>query len=85
MENNSSGGFIAPFLTGIIAGAVLGLLFAPDKGSETRKKIMRTVSDLTDSFSEMTQGDSSSGSNANASESYSGESYSSSSRRGNQY
>lgn len=35
----SSGKVILGFLAGAAAGAVLGILFAPDKGSETRRKI----------------------------------------------
>ena len=35
----SSGKVILGFLAGAAAGAMLGILFAPDKGSETRKKI----------------------------------------------
>jgi gas vesicle protein len=43
----------AKLLTGILAGAaagaVLGILLAPDKGSETRKKIAKKGNDLSGS------------------------------------
>lgn len=35
-------------LAGIAAGALLGILFAPDKGSETRKKIAKKSKDTVD-------------------------------------
>jgi len=41
---------LAAVLLGAAAGAVLGILFAPDKGSETRKKISKKTSDLSDSL-----------------------------------
>ena len=38
------------FLAGAALGAIAGILFAPDKGSETRKKISRRTSELGDSL-----------------------------------
>jgi gas vesicle protein len=38
------------FLAGAAAGAILGILFAPEKGEETRKKISRKTGDLGDSL-----------------------------------
>jgi gas vesicle protein len=40
------------FLVGAAVGGALGLLLAPDKGSETRKKIIETGNDLGDSIAE---------------------------------
>lgn len=37
-------------LTGIAVGAVLGILFAPGKGSKTRKKITKKGENLVDSL-----------------------------------
>jgi hypothetical protein len=38
--------FITGLLLGAAAGAVAGILFAPDKGSETRKRIVKQVEDI---------------------------------------
>lgn len=42
----SAGKIFASILAGAAAGAVLGILFAPDKGTETRRKIAEKGSDL---------------------------------------
>ena len=39
-------GYIRAFLGGAIAGGALGLLLAPEKGSETRTKISDAVDDF---------------------------------------
>jgi gas vesicle protein len=36
---NNTGKIIVAAAAGIVAGAILGILFAPEKGSETRKKM----------------------------------------------
>ena len=43
-----AGKVFAAVLAGAAAGAILGILFAPDKGTETRKKIRDAGSDLAD-------------------------------------
>ncbi len=46
----STGKVVLGLLAGIAAGAALGILFAPNKGSKTRKKIARKGEDLTDNL-----------------------------------
>lgn len=40
------------FLVGAAVGGALGLLLAPDKGTETRRKIMEKGADLSDSLAD---------------------------------
>ncbi|EEI91229.1 YtxH domain-containing protein [Sphingobacterium spiritivorum] len=49
---NDNGKIVAALLAGLAAGAVLGVLFAPEKGSETRDKINESLSDLGDALKE---------------------------------
>lgn len=46
----SSGKVVLGLLAGIAAGAVLGILLAPEKGSDTRKKISKKGKDYSDSL-----------------------------------
>jgi gas vesicle protein len=52
----SAGKVFLGLLAGVAAGALLGVLFAPDKGSVTRKKIVKKSEDyaegLTEKFNE---------------------------------
>ncbi|HEV2478046.1 MAG TPA: YtxH domain-containing protein [Puia sp.] len=50
MNNNSK--ILLGFLVGAAVGGALGILMAPDKGSETRKRIVEKSNDLGDSLSE---------------------------------
>lgn len=43
-----SGKIILGVLAGLAAGAALGILFAPDKGKDTRKKISKKSRDFAD-------------------------------------
>ncbi len=46
----STGKLVTGILLGAAAGALLGILFAPDKGSEIRRKISQKGADLRDTF-----------------------------------
>lgn len=48
MKDNSK--VLIGLLTGLAAGAALGLLFAPEKGSETRDRLNQSLKDLGDSI-----------------------------------
>ncbi|MFA5326860.1 MAG: YtxH domain-containing protein [Prolixibacteraceae bacterium] len=48
----SSGKVLLGALAGLATGALLGILFAPDKGTETRKKISKKGEDYVDEIKE---------------------------------
>jgi gas vesicle protein len=54
---NNTTKILTAFVIGAVAGGVLGILFAPDKGSETRRKIneqgRKIGEDLKNKFNEM--------------------------------
>ena len=47
-NSNNAGKLLGAIFLGAAVGGALGILFAPDKGSETRKKISTKGNDLTD-------------------------------------
>ncbi|HAQ21781.1 MAG TPA: hypothetical protein DCR40_21510 [Prolixibacteraceae bacterium] len=52
----SSGKLLLGVLAGVAAGALIGILFAPDKGTETRKKIVEKGEDYVAGLKEKING-----------------------------
>ncbi len=51
---NDNAKVVAALLAGLAAGAALGILFAPEKGAETREKLNDSLKDLGDALKERT-------------------------------
>ena len=51
-KSNNNAKLVGVLIVGAALGAALGILFAPNKGSETRKKLMSKGEDLTDDLKE---------------------------------
>jgi gas vesicle protein len=51
-KSNDTAKLIGAMILGAAIGGALGILFAPDKGSETRKKLAAKGGDLTDAMKE---------------------------------
>lgn len=54
-EQNSGLATILAFFTGVIAGAAIGLLYAPNSGAETREKVRKTSTDVKNQTVEFAQ------------------------------
>jgi gas vesicle protein len=53
MENaGKTGRFLGALMLGSAVGAAIGVLYAPDKGERTRRKLMAKGTDMTDALSE---------------------------------
>jgi len=50
MSNTNSLKVIAAIAAGVVAGAALGLIFAPAKGEDTRSKLLNGAKDMADNL-----------------------------------
>ena len=58
MENsNDTGKLIGAILLGAAVGVGIGVLFAPEKGSETRKKIINGLKDIAEEVNDTLKND----------------------------
>jgi gas vesicle protein len=58
MKNSNLAKILSALVVGAAAGATLGILFAPGKGSDTRSKLFKKAKDLADELNRKTRKDS---------------------------
>ncbi len=56
MNMNTTSKILLALVAGVAIGGVLGVLLAPDKGSETRRKLAEKGADLSDTLSDTISG-----------------------------
>ncbi len=47
-NEHNSGSTLLAFLVGLVTGTILGILFAPAEGKETRKKLVKYLEEIED-------------------------------------
>lgn len=55
MNDSGFGKFLVGLLSGAAVGAALGILYAPDKGDRTRRKIAKTSRDIKNTVTDKIQ------------------------------
>lgn len=53
MSENNSGSTVLAFLLGAVTGAILGILFAPAEGKQTRKVVAKYLEELEEKGEEL--------------------------------
>lgn len=56
MSKNNNNGFLK-FLTGVLIGTGIGILFAPDEGKKTRRKLRENLDELLEKIGTITEED----------------------------
>lgn len=53
MRDDYGNGFLGGLLAGLVVGGILAILYAPEKGKKTRKKVGKRTAGWTDKASEV--------------------------------